>query len=374
MNKQLNMKILRISLAIFLAAFFTISQAKSPEFTKRELSIPPPRIIRTCCGFGAEIGVVAVPFFKKTDITSIDKMGSHKFMGGGSEENGIIYTRRGGFIDLGHLRDCADWTAYLYNLIKTSQTDSKFIKMELRNEGGEKSLELNIPANLSEEQIIELAGRIAYDLSLWHEISTWFGARYVPLVPEKFSSFSPEDMYSNLLGVHMGMRAIKNNLSYDEAMTEELSNMLDTLQAVKTEAETFNAMKSVNNVWYRNDKRYPSNEITLRRYLDLEVDLIPWLIPDEECILPPYLLRIPDKKMTAFYTLALKLNYRFPVDTIFADRTNRVVTQNDFDRFVDFIKLEVYTKELFEDKTPAKQGNKKHRKKEAKGNNATTMN
>jgi hypothetical protein len=374
MNKQLNMKILRISLVIFLTAFFSISQAKSPELSKRDLSVPPPRIIRTCCGFGAEIGVVAVPFFKKTDITSLEKIGVHKFMGGGSEDNGIIYTRRGGFIDLGHLRDCADWTAYLYNLITASRTDAKFLKMELRNEGGEKSLELNVPANLNEEQIIELAGRIAYDLSLWHEISTWFGARYVPLVPEKFSSFSPEDMYSNLLGVHMGMRAVKSNLSFDEAMTEELSNMLDTLQAVKTEEATFNAMKSVNNVWYTNDKRYPSNEITLRRYLDLEFNLTPWLIPDEECILPPYLLRIPDKKMSEYYTLSLKLNYRFPVDSIFADRTDRVVTQNDFDRFVDFIKLEVYTKELFEDKTPAKQGNKKQRRKESKSNSPTTMN
>ncbi len=367
------MNIFRISLTFLLFSLFIISQAKSPVLSKRELSIPPPRIIRTCCGFGAEIGVVAVPFFKKTDITSVDKMGAHKFMGGGLEDNGIIYTRRGGFIDLGHLRDCADWTAYLYNLIKTSQTDSKFSKMELRNEGGEKSLELNVPANLTEEQIIELAGRIAYDLSLWHEISTWFGARYVPLVPEKFSSFSPEDMYSNLLGVHMGMRAIKNNLSYNEAMTKELSNMLDSLQTVKTEEETFAAMLSVNNLWYRNDKRYPSNEITLRRYLDLEVNLTPWLIPDEECILPPYSLRIPDKKMSEYYTLSLKLNYRFPVDSIFADRTDRVVTQHDFDRFVDFIKLEVYNKELFDDKTPDKHEKKKHRRKETKGNHPTTM-
>ena len=245
--------------------------------------------------------------------------------------------------------------------------------MELRNEGCAKLLMLNIPSNLSEEKIIELAGRIAYDLSLWHEISTWFGARYVPLVPEKFSSFSPEDMYSNLLGVHMGMRAVKSNLPFDETMTEELSHLLDTLQAVKTEAETFNAMKSVNNLWYRNDKRYPSNDITLRRYLDLEVNLTPWLIPDEECILPPYSLRIPDKRMCEYYILSLKLNYRFPVDSIFSDRTDRVVTQNDFDRFVDFIKLEVYTKELFEEKIPAKQGNKKPRKKETKSNQPTTM-
>jgi hypothetical protein len=244
--------------------------------------------------------------------------------------------------------------------------------MELRHEGGEKSLILNVPANLTEEQIIELSGRIAYDLSLWHEISTWFGARYVPLVPEKFSSFSPEDMYSNLLGVHLGMRAIKSELRYNEAMTNELSKMLDTLQSVKTEEETYQAMLSVNNIWYRNDKKYPSDEITLRRYLDLEVNLSPWLIPGEKCILPPYVLRIPDKKMTAFYTLELKLNYRFPLDTIFNGRKDKIVTQNDFDRFVDFIKLEVYSQELNNNKSPDKKT--KHKNKDTKETSPTTLN
>jgi hypothetical protein len=77
--------------------------------------------------------------------------------------------------------------------------------------------------------------------------------------------------------------------------------------------------------------------------------------------------------MSEYYTLSLKLNYRFPIDSIFADRPDRVVTQHDFDSFVDFIKLEVYTKELIDDKTPVKQENKKQRRKEAKSNSPTTM-
>jgi hypothetical protein len=332
-----------LALLIFVSIFIypNLALAKAPVISKKELTVPPPRIIRTCCGFGVEIGIAGVPFAKKTDITSRDIMGTHTFLGGKTETNGIIYTRRGGFLDLGHLRDCADWTAYLYNLIKTSQTNPAFRNMELRNEGGTKSLKLNVPHNFTDDQMINLAGKISYDMSLWHEISTWFGASYVPLVPEKFSSFSPEDMYSNLMGVNLGMRAIRSNLDYNEAMTNELSKMLDSLESVNTEAETFDAMLKVNEVWYTNTKKYPNNKITLKRYLELEPNLAPWLVRGYESKLPPYILQKPESKLTQYYQLSLNLNFRFPVDSILTGKTDKVITQNDFETFVDYIKTEV---------------------------------
>jgi hypothetical protein len=358
-------KIFGLFLTIITFSFSTL--AKSPDLTKKELSVPPPRIIRTCCGFGAEIGITGVPFAKKTDITSIEIMGEHHFMGGHTEKNGIIYTRRGGFIDLGHLRDCADWTAWLYDLIKTAESDEKFLTTELRHEGGDKTLTLALPANMDENAVIELAGKIAYDLSLWHEISTWFGARYVPLVPEKFSSFSPEDMYSNLLGVHLGMRSIKSELPYDDAMTTELSNMLDSLQTVKTVTETYKAMMEVNNVWYTNSKKYPKDDVTIKRYFVTGNELTPWLIPGENCILPPYSLHIPDKSNENFYQLILKLNYRFPVDTLFYDKNDRIITQKDFDAILDFIKNEVQQKEMIQSPEPTqKTKNGKNKKQKGK--------
>lgn len=327
-----------------LVILFFSAHAKSPELSKKELTIPPPRIIRTCCGFGVEIGFVAVPFARKTDITSIEIMGAHQYMGHHSEKNGIVYTRRGGFLDLGHLRDCADWTAYLYNLIKASQTDPSLAKIDLRNEGGSKSLILKVPDNFTEEQIIALAGKISFDMSVWHEISTWFGARYVPLVPEKFSSFSPEDMYSNLMGVHLGMRAVKSKLPYNEAMTEELSKMLDSLEVVQTESETFDAMLAVNQIWYTNSKRYPSNKITLKRYLQLDSYLIPWIVPGKESQKPLYPLKKPDNSLSDYFDLVLKLNFRFPIDSVLGEKKDRIITQRDFDAFINFIQKE-WTKE-----------------------------
>src|SRR5680860_862991 len=108
-----------ISFVLTIVLIFLVSHsyAEAPVLTQKEIANPPPRIIRTCCGFGANIGVAGVPFYKKTDITTVAEMGPHHFLGGKEEQNGNIYTKRGGFIDLGHLRDCADWTAYLYRLI-----------------------------------------------------------------------------------------------------------------------------------------------------------------------------------------------------------------------------------------------------------------
>jgi hypothetical protein len=355
----------RFQLILILILFFTAFQglAKAPVLTKKELSVAPPRIIRTCCGFGVEIGIAGVPFAKKTDITSLEIMGSHTYMGHKDERNGNIYTRRGGFLDMGHLRDCADWTAYLYNLIKASQTDLQFTQTELRNEGGAKSLILDVPKDFSEKEIIALSGKISFDLSLWHEISTWFGASYVPLIPEKYSSFSPEDLYSNLMGVHLGMRAIASDLDYNEAMTLELEKMLDSLEALNTEDETFEAMLKVNEVWYSNEKRYPNKKVILKRYIELESDLSPWLVPGYESQLPPYLLRKPDNFLSKYYELSLKLNFRFPVDSIIPERDNRIITQNDFDFFVDFIQTEInkeaLKKEDIKKEKPAKVKSKK---------------
>ena len=349
-----------ISLAFFLINIQTF--AKAPVLTLKEINTPPPRIIRTCCGFGANIGIVGVPFVKKTDITTVETMGNHVYLGGKDEQNGNIYTKRGGFLDLGHLRDCADWTAYLYNLILASKENREWVITELRNEGGSKSLILRIPEDFEKRQSCELAGKIAYDLSVWHEISTWFGASYVPLVPEKFSSFSPEDLYSNLMGVHLGMMAINSDLDYNEAMTFYLSEMLYNLESVTTIEETYDAMVEVDQLWYTSDKRYPNKKLLLKRYFDEKQKLVPWLVPGEESILPPYVLIKPDEDLSDLFQLNIKLNFKFPVKSIFTEESDRIVTQKDFDIIKEYIKNEIIELEDKEENRALRSNQKKENK------------
>ncbi|MBN2807790.1 MAG: DUF4056 domain-containing protein, partial [Prolixibacteraceae bacterium] len=204
----------------------------------------PPRIIRTCCAFGKDVGLVGLPFVKMSDVIDVADIGEHHYLSGGNEGNGIVYTRRGGFIDLGHLRDLADWTAFLHGLIM--ENCGKAHDVVLGKEGGVKKLRIEVPADFSDHNAALLAGRIAYDLSVWHEIATWYGASSVPFVPERYSSFSVEDDYSNQLGILCGVKAILSDEPYNEAKTSIIRHTIDSLGVVTSIDETFRAMELVN--------------------------------------------------------------------------------------------------------------------------------
>jgi hypothetical protein len=277
----------------------------------------------------------AIPGIKLTEITSLEKNGPHHYLGDADERNGIIYTRRGGFIDMGHLRDQIDWMAYLYNQMRKSRHEG-LLSLELGREGGEKTLHANLIDELTDSDLVKLSGKIAYDLSVWHEIATWFGASTIPLIPEKYSSFSVEDAYSNLLGVTIGIKAIESELPYEEAVTSIITQTLQELNVVENESETLLAMENVRNVWWTREKRLPSGKVLLQRQLNVYPCLSPWLVPgwaesDEE----PLELSVPEytekgSLLNTYYTLNFKLNYKFPFKRMFPGRKERLITQNDF--------------------------------------------
>jgi hypothetical protein len=172
------------------------------------------------------------------------------------------------------------------------------------------------------------------------------------------------------MGVHLGMRAIKSKLDYDSAMTTELSNILDSLESVNTEAETYNAMLKVNEVWYTNQKKYPNKNVVLKRYIEFGPDLIPWLVPGYESRLQPYILQKPADSLSKYYQLSLKLNFRFPVDSVLPLKNDRVITQNDFDKFVQFIQTEINNEELLTEEKQLIKEEKNNHKIEKKRNKA----
>jgi len=295
----------------------------------------PPRIIRACCFFGYEMKLWGVPFVSIDQVISINDLGEHHYMGNKSEGTGTIYTNKGGFIDIAHLRDQVDWTRYLYTTILNSRGKGEVI-LPLRNEAGRKTLYLNVPAQFDSSDCILLAGKITYDFSLWHEISTWFGASAIPLIPEKFSSFSVEDVYSNLLGVHVGMKTLHSKLPFNAAATKIIVSTLDSLDVVKTAKETYDAYDAVHNIWYTNKKRIPRGTVTLKRDPDVLITSRPWIIPDQTTYSgDPIILEVPllttdGELLTDFYQFTIDLNYRFPVEEIFPSYQTSLIDQDDF--------------------------------------------
>lgn len=327
-----------------------VLQAKAPIFPINQPDPKPNRIIRTCCSFGTEMQLFAIPGVKLTETTSIEKIGPHHYLGDASEENGIIYSRRGGFIDMAHLRDQSDWTAYLYTQILENKKKGS-LSIVLGREGGEKNLNVIIPSNLNNLDLIHLAGKIAYDLSVWHEIATWFGASTIPFVPERYSSFSIEDPYSNLLGVTIGIQALQSELPYEQAVTLIIKKYLKDLDAVSNEAETFLAMEAVRDIWWTRDKKLPSSKVLLQRQLQVYPCLKPWLVPgwssenqtSSELTVPE--LTSNGQTLSEFYQLEFKLNYKFPFHKMFPERRERNITQNDFDRMLAQVATELTRKE-----------------------------
>lgn len=327
--------------SLFLLSFLFLGKMASAlplEIDRKLTKSPPPRIIRTCCSFGSGVKVAGIPFLKISDISSLEKLGPHSYLGNDLENNGIIYTKKGGFIDVGHLRDQADWTAYLHQQIKEEEDESIYI--HLGREGGQKSLEICATQLDNWQDKILLAGKIAYNLSVWHEIATFYGASYIPLVPERYSAFSMEDAYSNLLGVQLGMAALQSNLPYEEAMTILISKKLKELGAVGTEEETYEAMEQVRDIWWTRDVKLPSKNILIKREFDIESCLKPWLIEDLQNesdqkieICAPVLAGtgIP---LELFYELSIQLNTKFPVKKLLPKEVKRVITQKDFNLLI----------------------------------------
>ncbi|HEX3851415.1 MAG TPA: DUF4056 domain-containing protein, partial [Polyangiaceae bacterium] len=73
---------------------------------------------RPCCALAADmalhLGSAHVPIIIG-GVVSAQSVGRHAYSKDGelTENNGLVYTRRGGFIDVAHLRDNADTAAYL---------------------------------------------------------------------------------------------------------------------------------------------------------------------------------------------------------------------------------------------------------------------
>ncbi len=334
------MKQLLILISILLFCQYKI-QAQENTQANINLNKPPPRIIRACCAFGANMKLVGLPFIKINHITSLAELGQHKYMSGKSEGNGLIYTQNGGFIDIGHLRDQTDWTYYLYHYIIDKRGKGKVVQ-KLGNEAGKKTLTLSIPKDFDSLNCLLLAGKITYDLSLWHELSTWFGASTIPMMPERYSSFSVEDVYSNLLGVLIGIEAIKSKQAFNEAITNILLKTLNNLNAVETEEETYSSLEEVKNIWWTNEKRIPNKRVLLKYDTDSYSTCSPWLIPSTTSNANPITLHVPIKTMQGtllnnYYELSINLNYKLPITDIFPNKESKIITQNDFEILLKWI-------------------------------------
>nr|WP_299810414.1 DUF4056 domain-containing protein [uncultured Shewanella sp.] len=263
-----------------------------------------PKAVRPCCAFGnaqkVTIGPVPVPFFRYANTLAVDSVGPHAYEAGtfsyqkdapngsrGTENNGQMYTLQGGFIDLAHVRDTADNAIALFYHIYPKLGQVQTIK--LPEEIGPRTIELSefdlssLSARQRWETAAAISVRLAYFMAEAHEIAQWHGYRSWAPWSETVSAYSPEDLYSNMLGAKIALALINNNLAmnkelYNQHMTQWLSATLNWLEPVSIK-QTNALFDVIDGHWWDSEQPLPSKFMLLKRHYLLGDKQSPYLVP-----------------------------------------------------------------------------------------------
>lgn len=253
-----------------------------------------PKRIRPCCAFGmdlkAKLGPIPVIGYENGNILQADAVGPHGYDNANIalEHNGLVYTCRGGYIDIAHIRDNADRTLFLTMQIVRHLPDGGTVEMP--EEGTLRRIIIKpLPKGMLGRHgrwniAMRMAEWINFKMSVWHEIATWYGWESVKGFSERLSAFSPEDLYSNVLGQKLAVGMIYNNEAdsrsqYDQNVNIWIQAALRRLGAVKLEDARL-ATKLVDGLWWDSTKSLPDFKLVLRRNLKTASPLSPWIVED----------------------------------------------------------------------------------------------
>jgi hypothetical protein len=338
--------------------------------------LPLRRRLRTCCLFGSELRAkllgLPIPFYRIPNVLDPDALGPHSYDAGAvrvgfadqhpiavdSERNGLVYTCRGGFIDVAHVRDNVDWALFL--AAQFGRNLGEPFEIDLGNEAGRRRVEVKPLA----KEVIDRVGRrrisvwlaewLAFQLSVWHELATWYGFESVSGFPERDSAFSPEDLYSNALGGRLLAGIVHRRQAdtaslYEKAVNAWLLQVLAHLKPVPKDVAK-QAVAALDGHWWDSRMRLPSPALVLRRNFAVASPLVPWRVPED--VAPPALaalcagetaqplwvhgerLRVP---LARYVTLRIELDAERAANEHLLEYGG-VVTQEDFPALAESVR------------------------------------
>lgn len=276
---------------------------------------PLPKGLRPCCAFGynlhAELLGMPVPFYQLDNVAYASHLGQHQYndkmlaglenlTGLSGESNGILYTARGGFIDTAHVRDTADMTVYIFSQLLPRLGQA--FTLDLESELAQRRLAFTAftpPTDPAERYTLAawLAAHLAYQVAEWHEIAQWYGFESVPGFSEGVSAFSPEDLYSNLLGARLAVSLILDGQTvsqgvYNAAMGTALSQALMHLGAQPPAMTRFH-FDMLDGRWWNSLRRVPEKYLVLHRNFQMGDNRLPTRVPGEQNV--PQRLTLPHR-------------------------------------------------------------------------------
>lgn len=240
-----------------------------------------PHHPRSCCAFGMDLEVdfagMQVPFFEVGNVIDVEQLAVHAYdVPEGAPEpetNGLLYTCRGGWIDTAHARENAD--TFLYVALHAARDLESGTTIRIPGRGGETTIVVHpVPAALIEREgamaiAAEIAAWVTWRVTLWHEITTWFGYQSVSGFSERPSTFSIEDLYSNALGIRLGRavlddRGFADRDGYDAVIAAFLREALERLEVLSLE-ESRAVMSTLDGRWWDSQQRLPNDLLVRRR-------------------------------------------------------------------------------------------------------------
>jgi hypothetical protein len=193
------------------------------------MGVPRPR---TCC-------ILAGGLHSDDDnIIDSDDLGHHmqsSSMLAGGGKTGIMYFKKLGIVDFGHLRDLCDLTKYIYDNLTVMcagvaarraagvpGTCTLNVNARIQTPNGH----ADVTSPLTAADLMPLARSIAYDDSVGYEIDTYFEFRKPA---HHTSSFSPEDLPSNYLGTWVCAEAVTRSVANKSVFDNEVDAVLRKL-------------------------------------------------------------------------------------------------------------------------------------------------
>ncbi|MFA5554042.1 MAG: DUF4056 domain-containing protein [Phycisphaerae bacterium] len=245
--------------AIVLSIFIIAGCGQSPQLnnismnnrlTEDRFNIPPK----------IRLGSYASPTLG-TFFLEPNQLGTHSYRFDFKEKNGIVYTCKAGHVDISHVREAADWTAYLaaitYKNLCSGNCDFSFVLKE----GSVCFVHLSYPdrwqimspaekENLAFDIAVRLGEYFGYTAGTWHEILTWYGYKSKMVFSEFPSAFSWEDTFSNLLGCNIGAYALRDtDLSYEDSVRYTIDKAIQELDPQSAEVAK-DAAEKVRGLWF----------------------------------------------------------------------------------------------------------------------------
>lgn len=246
-------------------------------------------------------------------------LGHHHYGRKLDEKVGMAYTCRGGFIDIGHVREAADRTAYLsaitFRNLMLDRTQFKFRVIEpsrywvtISYPDNWNDLSIEDREVIADDVSILLGQYFARTSLVWHEILTWYGFASSGIFSENISAFSWEDTYSDLLGTRLAVCALEDNQqTYDDAMTILLDEALRDLD-VQSSDTARRAVNAINGKWFSGGYYFFVD--MKKRNFDAGLtdgQITPWLVPGICPDAQPKPLPVPNLEFLDHYGFGMKL-------------------------------------------------------------------